>query len=317
MRVIVIGGSGHIGTYLIPMLVEQGHEVINITRGQRQPYQPHNAWKQVRQIEVDREAEDAAGTFGGRIRDLNADVVIDLICFTEESAVQIVEALRGHVAHFLHCGTVWVFGHSTQVPATEDQPLHPFGDYGVNKAAIERYLLREAGVNGFPATVLRAGHIVGPGWNPLNPAGHFNPQVFATLRRGDELALPNFGLETVHHVHTADVAQGFMKAMTYRSASVGETFHTVSPAALTLRGYAEAVAAWFGQPAHLKFLPWPEWKETVSPADAAATWDHIAHSPNASISKARRLIDYQPRYTSLNAVFEAVQWMIDNGIIEG
>ena len=32
--------------------------------------------------------------------------------------------------------------------------------------------------------------------------------------RGEELALPNFGMETVHHVHAADVAQAFMKAMT-------------------------------------------------------------------------------------------------------
>ncbi len=38
MRIVVIGGSGHIGTYLIPMLVERGHEVINVTRGQSQPY---------------------------------------------------------------------------------------------------------------------------------------------------------------------------------------------------------------------------------------------------------------------------------------
>ena len=61
MRVVIIGGAGHVGTYLVPRLVEAGHEVINISRGQRGPYQPHAAWKSVRQVVADREAEDKAG----------------------------------------------------------------------------------------------------------------------------------------------------------------------------------------------------------------------------------------------------------------
>ena len=40
MKIIVIGGTGHIGTYLVPHLVEAGHEVINVSRGQRQPVPP-------------------------------------------------------------------------------------------------------------------------------------------------------------------------------------------------------------------------------------------------------------------------------------
>jgi nucleoside-diphosphate-sugar epimerase len=153
---------------------------------------------------------------------------------------------------------------------------------------------------------------VGPGYVPLNPAGHFDLEVFTQLARGDELALPNFGMETVHHVHAADVAQAFLKAITHWSSSVGESFHTVSPAALTLRGYAEAVASWFGREARLKFLPWEEWCKIVSETNAAATWDHIYRSPNASIAKARHLINYQPRYSSLEAVHEAVDWLIEH-----
>jgi len=315
MRVVVIGGSGHIGTYLIPMLVEKGHQVINISRGQSQPYLPNSAWEKVQSIEADRAKEDEAGTFGQRVRDLQPDVVIDLICFTLASAQHIVDALRGHVKHFLHCGTIWIYGHSTQVPATEDQPRHPFGEYGIQKAAIEAYLLNEARQNKFPVTMLHPGHIVGPGYAPLNPAGHFNPAVFSQLARGEMLALPNFGMETVHHVHAADVAQAFFKAMNEGSTLMGEAFHVVSPAALTLRGYAEAVSRWFGHEPKLEFLPWEAWRKTVSEKEAQATWDHIAHSPNASIHKAQRMIDYQPRYSSLEAVHESVNWLIDQGLV--
>ncbi|MCD6289840.1 MAG: NAD-dependent epimerase/dehydratase family protein [Anaerolineae bacterium] len=316
MRVVIIGGTGHVGTYLVPRLVEAGYEVINISRGQREPYHPHGAWKSVRQVVANRTAEEAAGTFGTRVRDLEPDVVIDMICFKLESAQHLVEALRGRVQHFLHCGTIWVHGFSVEVPVTEDQPRRPWGEYGTQKAAIEAYLLEEARRNGFPATVLHPGHIVGPGWVPVNPAGNFNPEVFARLARSEELALPNIGMETLHHVHADDVAQAFMQAIRHWSTSVGESFHVVSPRAVTLRGYAEAVASWFGWKANLRFLPWEEWKGTVTEEEARVTWDHIAHSPNCSIAKAQRLIDYRPRYSSLQAVREALLWLIEHNVVE-
>jgi len=313
MRVVIIGGSGHVGTYLVPRLVEAGHRVVAISRGKSSPYRMHAAWGEVEQIAVDRDAEEADGSFGRRIAALRADAVIDMICFTPESARQLAEALRGEVEHFLHCGTIWVHGPSVQVPTVEEQARRPFGSYGVQKAAIEAYLLAEARRRGFPATVLMPGHIVGPGWAPLNPQGHFDPRVFALLATGEELTLPNLGLETVHHVHADDVAQSFMAALANRTASVGESFHVVSAAALTLRGYAEAAAGWFGQQPRLRYLPWEEWRGTVGEAEANATWDHISHSPNCSIAKATRLLGYVPRYTSLQAVHESVGWLIESG----
>lgn len=316
MRAVIIGGSGHVGTYLVPRLVEAGYEVVNVSRGQREPYRPHGAWASVRQVAADRASEERDDAFGRRIRDLKPDVVIDMICFELESARQLADALRGEVAHFLHCGTIWIHGPSVVVPTTEQQPRRPFGDYGVKKAEIEAYLLDEARRRGFPATLLHPGHIVGPGWEPVNPAGHWNPDVFTRLAHGDEVVLPNLGMETLHHVHADDVAQSFMAALANRSAAVGESFHVVSPAAITLRGFAEAAAGWFGREANLRFLPWEQWKETVSAEEAESTYSHIAHSPNCSIAKAERLLDYHPRYSSLEGVYEAVQWLVAHGKID-
>jgi nucleoside-diphosphate-sugar epimerase len=90
----------------------------------------------------------------------------------------------------------------------------------------------------------------------------------------------------------------------------------VSPAALTLYGYAHAVAGWFGLAARLRFLPWEEWKQTVSEKDAEVTWAHITRSPSCSIEKARRLLQYQPRYRSTEAVREAVFALIERKTIE-
>ena len=163
-RVVVIGGSGHIGTYLVPRLNSAGFEVVSVSRGQRPPYQPHGAWKFVRTVTLSREAEENAGAFGRKIRELRPDIVIDMICFTEASARHLVDALRGQVRHFLHTGTIWVHGPSVEVPTTEMQPRRPFGEYGIAKAQIEAYLIEMARKESFPATIIHPGptHIFCP-----------------------------------------------------------------------------------------------------------------------------------------------------------
>jgi nucleoside-diphosphate-sugar epimerase len=316
MRVAVIGGSGHIGSYLTPQLVEAGHAVVCVSRGLKQPYVAHGAWNSVERFVLDRAAEEAAGTFGAKVRQLRPDCVIDLTAYTLESAQQLVDALRGHVQQFLHCGTIWVHGPAVETPTTEAAPRCPISDYGVRKAAIEAYLLDEARRNRFPATVLHPGHLVGTGWMPLNPAANFNPSVFADLAAGRQIALPNLGRETLHHVHAADVAQAFVKAMENWSVAVGECFHVVSPAAVSMSGYAEAVAQWFGRKACIQYLPWEVWSSQVPERDAKVTWDHIARSPNCSIAKAQRLLDYRPRYRSLEAVRESLEWLVAHRKIE-
>jgi nucleoside-diphosphate-sugar epimerase len=315
VRVVIIGGTGHIGSFLTPRLFAAGHTVICVSRGLKEPYQRDAAWQLIERVEMDRATEEDAGRFGERIAKLDADAVIDLTCYQLHSAQQLVEALRGTGGHLLHCGTIWVHGPSVEVPTTEAEPRRAFGEYGQRKAAIEDYLLREARRSALPVTILHPGHLVGPGWVPVNPAGNFNPEVFSRLLQGSLLQLPNIGMETLHHVHADDVAQCFQRALERRSVAIGESFHIVSPAAVTLRGYAERAGAWFGHPAQLEFLPWEQWRQGVPARDAAMTWDHIAHSPNCSIAKARTLLGYEPRYSSLQAVRESVDWLIAQGIV--
>ena len=114
-RVIVIGGSGHVGTYLLPALVERGHDVINVSRGQAKRYRP--AWNAIEQVVVDRTVEENAGTFGSTVAALRPDVVVDMISFRLFSTQSLVAAVRGKVEHFLHCSTICVFGHNAAVPA--------------------------------------------------------------------------------------------------------------------------------------------------------------------------------------------------------
>ena len=45
--------------------------------------------------------------------------------------------------------------------------------------------------------------------------------------------------------------------------------------------------------------------------DALLTWDHIKHSPNGSIKKAKRHLKYLPNYSSLDAIKESVKYYFE------
>ncbi len=119
MKIVVIGGSGHIGTFLVPRLVRAGHEVVGITRSSGTGYHDVPEWQQVTHVNADREQEDAASTFGKTVLAQEPDVVVDLVCFTLESATALFEALRGKVGHLIHCGSIWWYGPSRTLPITE------------------------------------------------------------------------------------------------------------------------------------------------------------------------------------------------------
>ena len=312
MRIAVIGATGHVGTYLVPRLVRAGHEVVALSRGEREPYHPAPEWGAVARLAVDRDAEDAAGTFGGRIAALGADVVIDMICFTPESARQLVDALRPARPLLLHCGTIWVHGPAARVPLTEDEPRTAFGDYGTGKAAIEALLWRETVAGGVPSVVLHPGHISGPGWPVITPAGNLDPAAWTRLATGQPLALPDNGLGVLNHVHADDVAQAFERAMS-RPAAIGASFHVVAEQAMTLRGLAAGAAGWFGREPVLELTDWAEFERRAGAEHAGVTREHTDRSITASIDRAREVLGYAPRYSTLDALHEALAWLVANG----
>ena len=308
-RIVMIGGKGRVGSYLVPQLVADGYLVLNVSRGQTEPPRPDRVWQQVEQVVLDRKQDD----FPQHIAALHPDAVIDMVCFKADDMLRLADALQDQVGHYLVCGSIWMHGPSETVPCPEHLSRTPTGVYGQEKLKMDDAVQQLFAQKGFPGTIVHPGHIVAEGFRPINPQGNFNPQVFSDLRRGQPLVLPNLGMETLHPVHAADVAGVFLASLRIGSVSFGQGFHAVAPAAVTLSGYARSMAAWFGQEARLRFLPFDEWAKAVPEADAAATLEHISRSPNASMDKARHLLGFVPRFAAFEAVQAAVTWLIDHG----
>ena len=307
MNITVIGGTGHIGTYLVPSLVRDGHAVTVVSRGQRKPYSEDDAWSSVQFVACDRQAAEADGTFGRLVADQRPDGVIDLTCFTPQQAQQLITPLDGQ--HLVTTGSNWSLGRSTVVPMTEDMPRAPLTSSDRGKVAMEEYLLRDQ--TGVSASVVHPSHISGPGWAAINPAGNYDVNVYRALKRDGSITLPHDGMALLQHVHAADAAEVHRLALLNPDVSSGESFNAVAEQSITQRAYAQLLAHHFGHEPSITFLPWDDFAAEVGDENASLTWAHITRSPHFSMAKARRVLGFTPRFSEEETVLSAVDGLTD------
>ena len=315
MKAIVIGAAGHIGTYLIPMLIKAGFETTAITRTMTQPYEHDPLWGQAQRILLDRSKDTG---FTEKLKAMDPDVIVDLVNFNIEDTRKIVKEFCGtRLSHYLYCSSCWAHGMAETLPFDANDPnKSPLDDYGKDKFASELYLKEQYRTNSFPATVIMPGQISGPGWTIINPWGNTSMKVFQDIADDKEIYLPNFGMEIIHHVHGYDVAQVFFKAITHRDVALGETFDAEAEQSITLYGYAKYLYEYFGHEPKIKFLGWNEWcKYEGNPEECEHTYYHIARSGTFNIEKEKRLLGYEPKFTNIETIDLAVKSYIDRGLI--
>lgn len=312
MKAVVIGATGHAGSYLVPKLVDMGYDVYAISRGNKKSYTSNlKQWEKVKYIVSNRAKMAAQGGFGEIICDLRPDLICDLISYELHEIIDLCEPIIADVAfrektRIIQIGTIWIYGDKYLVPVTEDHERNAYYPYGIKKAQIENYLFKNTRQGKLKATVIHPGHICGKGWVPINPQGNFNPQVFEDIIRGNEIILPNDGKNTLHHVHSHDLASLIVACIANPEKSVGEAFHSVAKQAITMQGYAELLYAAFGKEAKIKYLPFDEFRLKVKEEDAQVSLEHIKHSPVCSMEKAEKMLGFFPQYSIIETVLDAL-----------
>ena len=317
MKVIVIGGTGHIGTFLIPMLVKSGYQTIYITRGKSKPYVDDIAWEKAQNIILDRNSDK---DFVKKIMEINPDIIVDLINYNINETKKIVEAIQKSscCSHYLYCSSIWAHGRSQVLPiGRESLTKEPICDYGKDKYESEKYLLEKYRKENFPVTIISPGQISGPGWDIINPWGGLDYRPFQIIADGETIFLPNFGQETLHHIHGEDVAQLFFKAISKRNQALGEVFNAVSGGSITLYGYAKLLFDYFGKEAKIEFKPWKEFCEYVgNKKETDMGYKHLIRSGFFNHDKEEKLLGFRPKYTNTETILAAVKSYVDRGIIK-
>lgn len=152
MRIAVTGATGYVGSRIIPVLVEAGHEVI---AGVRDPDRVRDfdwgARVQTRHFDL-----DDPESFRTLTRDVDAVLYLvhsmaagDFVRKDREAAQRMADALAENAV----ARVIYVSGHVPDVPDAE------LSDHVRSRAEVERVLLDGA----VPATVLRAAVIIGSG----------------------------------------------------------------------------------------------------------------------------------------------------------
>ena len=163
--------------------------------------------------------------------------------------------------------------------------------------------------------VLHPGHISGPGWPVINPAGNLDPRVWTALATGQPVPLPDHGLGVLNHVHADDVAQAFELALA-RPAAAGAQLSRGGGAgddAARARGGGGRVVR-PGAGAGVRGLA--PVRGAGRDRAAAVTREHTFRGIAASIAAGQQVLGYAPRFSSLAALREALAWLVSDGQVD-
>ena len=164
MKVLILGGTGVISRAIVDRLLVKGHEVVLFNRGSKKL-----AFDGPTGEIIGNRADRAA--FKAAMQAQKFDVVIDMICLTEEDAVSTVETFRDRVEQIIVCSSSSAYRRPyVTTPIQEDAELlceDPVFPYSYNKAQVERYLQKQILDAGLPITILRPSYTVGAGHTGL------------------------------------------------------------------------------------------------------------------------------------------------------
>ena len=66
----------------------------------------------------------------------------------------------------------------------------------------------------------------------------------------------------------------------------------------------------------IELVDWAELERRVGGEHAGMTREHVIRSIAASIDRAREVLGYRPRYSSLEALRESLRWLVRNGRVD-
>ena len=286
MKVLVIGGTGHVGGHMIPQLIDAGCEVLVASRsGKRR--RTDGAWSKVKTITCGITPD----TVPTPLLNEKPDVVIDM----PGTAKAVYDHFKGITEHIIACGSLWMFGAPTRVPTPEIvQGPCPFDAYAQRFADIQA-MIQSSTADGVAFTAIMPPNICGPGKIPLDGAGGRSIDLHKQHAAGAELILPDGPAALIGPCDAEDIARCFTLAVMNRDKAAGEIFNVGSAYALTAETIMATLGDIYGTTIPIKTVSWEHYTQKVSP-DIGAWWHFYAHMC-PDISKAAERLGYAPRYT--------------------
>ncbi len=286
MRVLVIGGTRFIGVYLTKLLVEKGHDVTLLNRGNHPA--PVNGVETIVCDRTDPEALKAA------LANKSFDAIFDNNGRELAHTQPLADLYKGSLQHFIYVSSAGVYAKSDQMPHTEGDAVDPNSRHK-GKFHTEDYL-KEQGV---PFTAIRPVYIYGPqNYNPLEK------WFFDRLVAGRPLPIPGSGMALTHLGHCQDLAAA-MVAVLSNSQAIGQIYNISGDKAVTFDGLAKACAIATGKdPASIEIVHYDP--KAFDFGKKKAFPMRVQHF-FADISKAKSELKWQPQFDLIEGLKDAFE----------
>lgn len=176
MRVLVVGGAGYVGSRLVPLLIENGYDVVvydlylygdHVFEKLKSNAHLHEVKGDVRDIGKMKTvvkgcdalihlaciSNDPSFELNPELgKSINLDCFEPLVCLAKEAGIE----------RFIYASSSSVYGIKDEPNVTEDMSLEPLTDYSRFKADCEKILLKHA-TDRFVCTILRPATVCGYG----------------------------------------------------------------------------------------------------------------------------------------------------------
>jgi len=312
MRILVTGGAGFIGSHACAQLLRQGHAVAAIDDF-NDFYDPAIKRANLRAL-------PDVEVFEGDIRDAGFvektvgagkfDAVIhaaaragvrpslkdpQLYIDTNITGTQnlLAAARRAGIGRFVFASSSSVYGLAKKSPFTEDMPLpQTLSPYAATKIAGEHLCGNYAHLYGMRVVCLRFFTVYGPGQRPDLAIHKFT----RAIDRGE--SIPQFGDGSTRRDYTYidDIVQGVAGALRYEGPAF-DIFNLGENQTTTLSELIAEIERALGKKAAIERLPEQQGDMPLTAAD---------------ITKARKLLGYNPRTQIREGIPKFVEWYLSN-----
>jgi nucleoside-diphosphate-sugar epimerase len=234
MKVLFIGGTGIISTAISKLMVENGHELYLLNRGNREIPGAQNIICDINNEDVARE----------KLAGMSFDIVADFIAFKPEQVMRDYRLFAGKTRQYIFISSASAYQKPlSDFRVNEGTPLsNPYWQYSRDKIACEEFLMQKYREEGFPITIIRPSHTYDERSIPLGVHGKNGSwQVAKRMLVGKPVVIHGDGTSLWTMTHNSDFAVAFC-GLCSNIKAIGESVQITSDEVLTWNQIYQSIA---------------------------------------------------------------------------
>lgn len=264
MKILVTGGAGFIGSHVVDLFIEAGHDVAvvdDLSTGRRSNLNPKARFYQVdirspqmRQV-FEQERPEVVDHHAAQmdVRKSVADPIFDADVNILGSIKVAQLAIEFKARKFIHISSGGaVYGEPVYLPCDETHPVQPLCPYGASKYTFELYLYMFKELYGLDYSIIRYPNVYGPRQDPFGEAGVVAIFVGQMLA-GKPVTINGDGEQVRDFVYVGDCARANLMTLGNGSGrvynlgfGVGTSINQIFNGLKAITGYPQA--AQYGPP---------------------------------------------------------------------